>query len=572
MSNPSNILTLGHKDAFNFFLTSNNYCSTELPVYISFEKILDYVRKSVGEKPFSECVKAANADYTGVNLSFLMNKDGKYAVRPLVVSNPFLYYFLVREICQPDNWKAIGECFQIFNLPYIQACAIPVLPAMVETFHNSTTILNWWKLMEQQSLELSLDYKYMFVTDITNCYGSINPQTIDWALSRKGTSHSTDANHLLAQTIIAYLQKLMEGKNIGIPQGSTLYDFISEIILGYADLLLAERIEKKYPKLDYRILRYRDDYHIFCNDKGVLEEVSYMLQQVLEELGFRMNSGKTKITSDVVADSIKPDKLFSIFNTPIFQVTRNNIECDFTGFERIMLYILQFGRRYPNSGQVKVLLSQLNAYVEKRLKLQPADSKLLQDVDLDGDDYKSKKLIEPLKKDQEQSAKNIMEGVKVYIPGMVYYVRENIKALAAVLVQIGLENVSAVPYALQVLSNLLLVVEDDAVVKASVVEKVYNRLCKQPNSDYTQVWLQHITYNDNVVAGKSPYTLNLCRLVWGDNVALWQNNWLKSDLATGLPYDQICDRERAKDISPKIKISRPMGGYDVDEYDIECSL
>lgn len=35
--------------------------------------------------------------------------------------------------------------------------------------------------MEQRSIELSLEYRYMFVTDITNCYGSVNPQAFDWA-------------------------------------------------------------------------------------------------------------------------------------------------------------------------------------------------------------------------------------------------------------------------------------------------------------------------------------------------------------------------------------------------------
>lgn len=50
-----------------------------------------------------------------------------------------------------------------------------VLAEQNERFHKSTTILNWWNSMEQRSIELSLEYRYMFVTDITNCYGSVNP-------------------------------------------------------------------------------------------------------------------------------------------------------------------------------------------------------------------------------------------------------------------------------------------------------------------------------------------------------------------------------------------------------------
>ena len=41
--------------------------------------------------------------------------------------------------------------------------------------------------MEQRSIELSLEFRYMFVTDITNCYGSVNPQAFDWAFSLKDT-------------------------------------------------------------------------------------------------------------------------------------------------------------------------------------------------------------------------------------------------------------------------------------------------------------------------------------------------------------------------------------------------
>lgn len=35
------------------------------------------------------------------------------------------------------------------------------------------------------------------------------------------------------------------GQTNGIPQGSVLFDFIAEIVLGYADLLLYEDLQKK---------------------------------------------------------------------------------------------------------------------------------------------------------------------------------------------------------------------------------------------------------------------------------------------------------------------------------------
>ncbi len=41
-------------------------------------------------------------------------------------------------------------------------------------------------------------------------------------------------------------------------------DFIAEIVLGYADTLITTEI-KAAKILDYKILRYRDDYRIFVN-------------------------------------------------------------------------------------------------------------------------------------------------------------------------------------------------------------------------------------------------------------------------------------------------------------------
>ena len=158
----------------------------------------------------------------------------------LTLANPFLYYMLARDICSEPAWKKITECFNLYSNRHISACAIPRVKVddKPEPFKNSTSILNWWSSMEQRSIELSLKYRYMFITDITNCFGQINPESISWALARKGTEYETTENEKLASTIGLYLRAMQEGRNIGIPQGSSLFSFLAEIILGYADMLL----------------------------------------------------------------------------------------------------------------------------------------------------------------------------------------------------------------------------------------------------------------------------------------------------------------------------------------------
>ena len=310
-----NILSLNHSEAMDFFLKSEQYHGFELPEYFVFDELLQEVKNTIGKTPYKDCLRKGISpeELPDVNLDILLNKDGHYAVRPIILANPFLYYFLVREICNEQSWTVVKHLFKKYNVPHITSCALPVIPKEKEPFHKSTTILNWWSSMEQRSIELSLEYRYMFVTDITNCYGSVNPQAFDWAFSFKGTKHEQETENPIAKNIQKYLSAFQQGRNIGIPQGNAIFDFIGEIILGYSDLLLHEAIQREGITASYEIIRYRDDYRIFCNDKDELEKISYVLQHVLECLNFRMNSKKTKISDSIVTDAVKPDKLTYIY-------------------------------------------------------------------------------------------------------------------------------------------------------------------------------------------------------------------------------------------------------------------
>lgn len=543
-----NILSLDHEEAMGFFMKSEQYHGFELPEYFTFDEVLKYVRDAIEDKPYEECIQEGLSPefLSDVNLDILLNKDGHYAVRPIILANPFLYYFLVREVCSEDNWNVVRKLFSTFNVPNITSCAIPVIPWEKEAFHKAATINNWWNSMEQRAIELSLEYRYMFVTDITNCYGSVNPQVFDWAFTMKGTSQEIEGESTIAKNIQKYLRAFQQGRNIGIPQGSAIFDFVGEIILGYSDLLLHEAIHAKaqeYKKQGrtfpaYEIIRYRDDFRIFCNDKGTLEEISYILQRVLEQLNFRMNSQKTKISDSIVTDAVKSDKLAYIYNTPIF----NKKGVDFDSFEKHLLYILMFSRQYPDSGSIRTMLSDIDKRIEEHLKTldekkdSPSDN--WEDADPSEDDYAPK-------------AKGIFSDLKTYrrskyIPG------GSVRALSAVCAQIALENVGCAHYALRVISRMIDSL-NDMEEKQSIIDLVYHKLCNQPNSDYNQLWLQNMTYTQDKKKGKSPYTLRLCQLVAGKEVeALWNNDWMNAELASNLPYNSIVDGETLKKVTPVI--------------------
>ena len=223
-----NVLSLSAEEAMDFFLKSEQYHGFELPEYFVFDDLLKFVRETIAETPYEECLAdgIAPEELPDVNLDILLNKDGRYAVRPIMLANPYLYYFLVRELCNKENWEVVTSLFKKFQVPHITSCALPVIPKPKEFFHKSTTILNWWSSMEQRSIELSLEYRYMFVTDITNCYGSVNPQAFDWAFSFKGTKYESNTDTTIPKNIQKYLRAFQQGRNIGIPQGSAIFDFV----------------------------------------------------------------------------------------------------------------------------------------------------------------------------------------------------------------------------------------------------------------------------------------------------------------------------------------------------------
>lgn len=88
----------------------------------------------------------------------------------------------MREITKTSNWKFLIKRFKEFENPNCEVVSIPMIKDAKDKSIMATTIKSWWEHIEQKSVELSLEYKYIFITDITNCYGSIYTHSISWAL------------------------------------------------------------------------------------------------------------------------------------------------------------------------------------------------------------------------------------------------------------------------------------------------------------------------------------------------------------------------------------------------------
>lgn len=550
------IFDLSADEALDFLMQNDQYVTTEMPEYLDFDPVLTFAREHIADTPIDKCVKdVTSEDMAEANYDIMLNKDGKYAVRVLSLSNPFLYYLLAREICTPEHWAAILDDFKVFgSAPHIQAVGIPVIPADKENFHKATTILNWWNRFEQMAVKLSLDYRYMFVTDITNCYGTIELQTVEKALSRKGTASEVDVK----TDIVRILTMLRQGRNIGLPQGSTLYDIVAEIVLGYADMLLREALERDGITEGYEILRYRDDYKIFANDKDLLERISYTLQHVLEGLNLRLNSAKTRISDSIITDSIKPDKLAYIYNTPIYN---NKKQCDFDGIQKQLLFILQFGRQYPNCGQMRMLLSKLSTWIEEYIENVAKNQK-----------SKAKPKVEAKPGEEDAEDKKTQKRLGTII--------EDIMAMSAIAAQIAAENLNSAHYALKVISQMLSTISDEQVEKGEqaskdeIVTKVLNRLGSMQNSDYLKIWLQNLAVKAEY---KGDYSFadekgnGLCHLVCGADANLWNNSFLAPAYLEGFDATTVVDDAVLHNDTPVMQFKHRFS-YDADTLDEEYDI
>lgn len=481
------ILELSEVKAYRYFMESSNYCSLDLPKYINFSKVLTYVEEKVGKKSFDEILKDKNkkpSEYEGVNHKLLIKKDANYMYRPIDVANPYLYYLLVKQITTKGNWKEIKRVFSTFVTPNIDVISIPKVKGDKDKSHKAAGITDWWENIEQKTLILSLKYRYMFVTDITNCYGSIYTHTIAWALMGKDIAKKKKGKPgLLGNMIDTYMQGMQYGQTNGIPQGSVLFDFIAEIVLGYADSQVSETLARK-GITDYKILRYRDDYRIFCNKKEELEEIAFLLHDVLANLNLQLNAKKTMLTEDVIDNALKPDKLAYMKRYPLYRNAGQRTYTTASTLQQELLYIHQFAKEFPNSGTLRKLLTTFSKRLHKR-----------------------------------KQAVN------------------NPEILIAILTEIALGSPKCYSIVLQLCSVLINKLSTTS-EREEIVNDIYKKFQMIPNIGELQIWMQRITYQ---WSNPINYTESICKIVANvPNVMLWNNEWVADVYKDGFPQYEIC--------------------------------
>ena len=338
------ITELSADDARKFFLNAKCYSTIDLPKYFDFQPLLDKLSTEMSGVDYSRITSDSPRKFDNVNYKFYQNKDGNLAWRKMEIINPVLYIKLVGIITEPHNWALLQTHFK--NCSASDKIECHSIPFNFETSDiSANSVINWWDRVEQQSLELSLKYEWLANTDITDCYGALYTHTIVWALHTKSVAkQNPNDRSLLGNKIDTELEEMNYRQTNGIPQGSILMDFIAEIVLGYADTLLLDKIGNSIP--DFKILRYRDDYRIFTKTKEDAVKILRLLSVVLTDLNFKLNNQKTFVTQELITDAIKPDKLYW-----------NSVKQEETSLQKHLLIIHKLSKEYPNSGSISRALT-----------------------------------------------------------------------------------------------------------------------------------------------------------------------------------------------------------------------
>lgn len=340
------VLDLSAKAARAFFLKPESYCRLDLPPYFDFRPVLQQVEKFLVAKPLAS-LKLKPRSCEGVNYTIYSNKDGRYAWRPFELIHPVIYVDLVNLLTQPKAWAEIQTRFAEFaKNPKIRCLSIPQ-ESLTKRKDQGAQILHWWQGIEQASIELALDFNHMLHADIADCYASVYTDSIAWAIHGKAEAKAKKHDHsLIGNGIDTRIQDMQHGQTNGIPQGSVLIDLIAELVLGYADLEVSERLEQEDIS-DFQILRYRDDYRIFANDSQAGEAILKILTEVLIGLGLKLNASKTTNAQTVIGSSVKSDKRAWLRGK---QRDRN--------LQKHLLLIHCHGTDYPNGGSLIAALDE----------------------------------------------------------------------------------------------------------------------------------------------------------------------------------------------------------------------
>ena len=415
----------------------------------------------------------------------IINKADNLSWRKLQIINPILYVILVITITTEENWNLITNKIKEYQNKVKDKIFCSSIP-----FSNDKNIKNkissYLKNFENKTIQLSLEYNYIIKTDISNCYDSIYTHSISWAIYGKENvkkvvkkKDNDNKSISLGEEIDNILRSMSYGQSNGIPQGSVIMDFICEILLSYVDLELFNKINKNNNNIDYKILRYRDDYRILTKnyDDGV--SILKALIFCLNKFGLNINNKKTTYSEDIISESEKKDKVY----------LRNNIILEPYSHKTIFNNIkklYQFNLLFPSSKQLRKEFKKLNEFLLKNNNL----------------------------------------SKKKYIL--------NKEEIISILTSIIYTNLNLIPEFVSLLE--LMLIDEDINFKENIYKKIQNKILKNNERNvYINIWLDNLLIKDK----KKDKTEIIKK--FSDNNTIWDLSFLNCDEEAKNKYNKLLD-------------------------------
>jgi hypothetical protein len=240
-------------------------------------------------------------------------------------------------------------------------------------------------------------------------------------------------------------------------------DFVAEIVLGYVDQQINSAL---YGMVDFRILRYRDDYRIFSNSDDRSEEILKIISDNLRQVGMRLGVSKTVSCRNVVEGSIKQDKMAGIELQDMGDANAKTIQ-------KQLLRLHSFGLRFPNSGALRRLVGEFHTKIVTQTEMP-----------------------------------------------------DDLEVQVAIAADIAFVSPSTIPAVAAILSHLISLASTEE--KVRLWDKVRKKMRRVPYNGYLEIWLQRVTQTRAVglpFASNEP----ICKIVNGESIALWECAWIANN-------------------------------------------
>ncbi|HFO0819019.1 TPA: antiviral reverse transcriptase Drt3b [Enterobacter hormaechei] len=156
-----------------------------------------------------------------------------------------------------------------------------------------------YKLFQSKRfIDLEKRFSVMWMLDVSHCFDSVYTHSIAWALKNKSyiRSHVKNTNQF-GQEIDALMQRSNNNETNGIPIGSEFSRIFAELIFQKIDCNIESCLLSEYGWVnnkDYVILRYVDDFIVFCNNESNTEIITKIINIKLNDYNLQLSTNKLK--------------------------------------------------------------------------------------------------------------------------------------------------------------------------------------------------------------------------------------------------------------------------------------